>query len=70
MSQGIAWHPLGMSAPISAESFEAFAEAAPGLAGQLAVPEQEVGSSKIRRADHRLGELVTPEYGGLPVPEH
>jgi hypothetical protein len=58
-----------MSAPISAESFEAFAEAAPGLAGQLAVPKQEVGSSKIRRADHdhRLGELVTPEYGGLPV---
>jgi len=34
---------------ISAESFEAFAEAAPGLTGQLAVAKQEVGSSKTRQ---------------------
>jgi Overcoming lysogenization defect protein-like, TOPRIM domain/AAA domain, putative AbiEii toxin, Type IV TA system len=34
---------------ISAESFEAFVEATPELAGQLAVAKREVGASKIRQ---------------------
>ncbi len=34
---------------ISAESFEAFVEATPGLAGQLAAARAEVGDSKVRK---------------------
>lgn len=34
---------------ITAESFEAFVEAAPGLAGQLAAAKAEVGNSKVRQ---------------------
>jgi len=34
---------------ISAESFEAFIEAAPRLAGQLAIARREVGNSKVRQ---------------------
>jgi hypothetical protein len=34
---------------ISAESFEAFVEATPGLTGQLAVARAEVGDSKVRK---------------------
>jgi hypothetical protein len=52
---------------ISAESFEAFAEAAPGLAGQLAAARQEVGSSKTRQGrwlaeNHPCPQVVSQLY--------
>jgi hypothetical protein len=52
---------------ISAESFEAFAEATPDLAGQLAVAKQEVGSSKTRQGrwlaeNHPCPQAVSELY--------
>jgi hypothetical protein len=52
---------------LSAESFEAFTEATPGLAGQLAVAKQEVGNSKTRQGrwlaeNHPCPHAVTQLY--------
>jgi ABC-type Mn2+/Zn2+ transport system ATPase subunit len=55
---------------ISAESFEAFVQAAPGLAGQLAVAKQEVGNSKTRQGrwlaeNHPSPQAVSQLYHAI-----
>jgi hypothetical protein len=55
---------------ISAESFEAFVDAAPGLAGQLAAGRAEVGDSKVRigrwlAETHPCPDAVDRLYGDI-----